>query len=53
MIESKLLEVPLSAMPRERLERYGAKVLETHELLAILLRTGSKDLNVLQLAVVV
>ena len=42
MIESKLLEVPLSAMPRERLERYGAKVLETHELLAILLRTGSK-----------
>ena len=53
MIESKLLEVPLSAMQRERLERYGAKVLETHELLAILLRTGSKDLNVLQLAVVV
>ena len=45
MIESKLLEVPLSAMPRERLERYGAKVLETHELLAILLRTGSKDLK--------
>ena len=35
MIESKLLEVPLSSMPRERLERYGAKVLETHELLAI------------------
>ena len=28
MIESKLLEVPLSAMPRERLERYGAKVLK-------------------------
>ena len=28
-------------------------MLETHELLAILLRTGSKDLNVLQLAVVV
>ena len=25
-------------MPRERLERYGAKVFETHELLAILLR---------------
>jgi len=53
MIESRLLEVPLSAMPRERLERYGAKVLETHELLAILLRTGSKDLNVLQLSIVV
>ncbi len=34
MIESKLL-VPLSAMPRERLERY-TKVLETRELLAIL-----------------
>ena len=40
-------------MPRERLERYGAKEFETHELLAILLRTGSKDLNVPQLAVVV
>ena len=53
MIESRLLEVPLNAMPRERLERYGAKVLETHELLAILLRTGSKDLNVLQLSIVV
>ncbi|MCQ9210600.1 RadC family protein [Granulicatella seriolae] len=48
-----LMEVPLSAMPRERLEHYGEKALSTHELLAILLRTGSKELNVLQLSLLV
>lgn len=40
-------------MPRERLERYGAKSLSTQELLAILLRTGSKEIPVLQLAMLV
>ncbi len=33
-------------MPRERASNGIAKVLETHELLKILLRTGPKDLNV-------
>lgn len=43
-------EVPKSSRPRERLASYGEKALATHELLAILLRTGPKDSNVLQLA---
>lgn len=51
--QNQLLETPLEAMPRERLEQYGAKNLATHELLAILLRTGSKELNVIQLATVI
>lgn len=36
--------------PREKLERYGPEKLSDAELLAILLRTGTKDLNVLELA---
>lgn len=43
-------EVPLSSRPRERLEQYGEKALATHELLAILLRTGPRDSNVIQLS---
>ena len=51
MQETTLLrEVPKSSRPRERLEQYGEKALATHELLAILLRTGPKDSNVMQLA---
>lgn len=51
MQETALLkEVPKSSRPRERLAQYGEKALATHELLAILLRTGPKDSNVLQLA---
>ena len=52
-MDQQLLELPLESMPRERLEKLGAKSLETYELLAILLRTGSRELNVLQLAKVV
>jgi DNA repair protein RadC len=37
-------------MPRERLAKYGAGKLGTSELLAILLRTGPKGSNVLQVA---
>ncbi|MGF3113235.1 RadC family protein [Facklamia sp. P9177] len=37
--------------PRERLRQYGAKNLSNHELLAILLRTGSKKENVLNLSI--
>ena len=47
---SLVLEVPKYSRPRERLEEYGEKALGTHELLAILLRTGSKDNNVLAVA---
>lgn len=47
---SLLNEVPKSSRPRERLELFGETALATHELLAILLRTGPKDSNVMQLA---
>ena len=45
-----LNEMPLTSRPRERLEKYGEKALATHELLAILLRTGPRESNVVQLA---
>jgi len=43
-------EMPLNERPRERLVDYGAKNLTDHELLAILLRTGTKELSVLEMA---
>ena len=43
-------DMPTGERPRERLVHYGARVLSTAELLAILLRTGTKGENVLQLA---
>jgi len=36
--------------PREKLEKYGPGKLSDAELLAILLRTGTKELNVIKLA---
>ena len=42
--------VPKSSMPREKLLSHGANSLSDAELLAIFLRTGTKDHNVLQLA---
>ena len=45
-------EVPSQSRPRERLELYGEKALANHELLAILLRTGTKGTNVVTLAMV-
>lgn len=46
-------EVPISSRPRERLEQYGEKALATHELLAILLRTGPRGSNVIQLSLLI
>lgn len=43
-------ELPEGERPRERLEHYGANALSTAELLAIILRVGSKDENVIRLA---
>lgn len=42
--------VPESSLPRERLLEFGEKALSNQELLAILLRTGSKPYHVLELA---
>jgi DNA repair protein RadC len=43
-------ELPEGERPRERLEHYGAAALSTAELLAIILRVGTQDENVLRLA---
>lgn len=45
-----LHELPTSERPRERLIKYGPKSLSNYELLAILLRTGTKDKSVIDLA---
>lgn len=47
---SKIKDLPAADRPREKLEKYGPGKLSDAELLAILLRTGTKDLNVLKLA---
>lgn len=49
-MNSFLQEVPLEIRPRERLLDFGASALSTSELLAILFRTGTQDMNVLELA---
>lgn len=46
----KIKDIPKIERPREKLERYGPEKLSTAELLAILLRTGTKDMNVLKLS---
>ncbi len=43
-------KVPLSSLPRERLLEYGVQALSNQELLAILLRTGSKKYSVMELS---
>ncbi|OTN89445.1 DNA repair protein RadC [Enterococcus sp. 7E2_DIV0204] len=50
--EEKLFirEMPEDCLPRERLEGVGEKALSNQELLAILLRTGSKNTNVMEVA---
>jgi DNA repair protein RadC len=45
-----LRAMPQGERPRERLMRYGARTLSNAELLAIILRTGSAQQNVLHLA---
>jgi DNA repair protein RadC len=45
-----LKELPIEERPREKLELKGAKMLSNHELLAILLRTGTKNRSAITLA---
>jgi DNA repair protein RadC len=47
---TKIKEIPRIDRPREKLEKYGPGKLSDIELLAILLRTGTKELNVLKLS---
>jgi len=46
----KIKDLPKVERPREKLERYGPERLSNSELLALLLRTGSKDINVVELS---
>lgn len=46
----RINEIPSSERPREKLLFYGAQFLSNEELLAIILRTGNKDLNVVELS---
>ncbi len=46
----KIKDFPLEERPRERLIKLGPKALSTGELLAIILRTGNKKENVLELS---
>ena len=43
-------QMPLEEQPYEKLEKFGSKVLTDAELLAIILRTGTKDTSSLQVA---
>ena len=43
-------ELPDSEKPYEKLEQYGAKVLTNAELLAIIIKTGTKDETAVGLA---
>jgi DNA repair protein RadC len=43
-------ELPSNERPRERLLHYGANALSNAELLAIILRTGTRDENVIRVA---
>lgn len=46
----KIKDLPKVDRPREKLEKYGPERLSDAELLAVLLRTGSKGVNVVELA---
>ena len=46
----KIKDLPQIERPREKLEKYGPEKLSNSELLAILLGTGSKGINVIELA---
>lgn len=47
---SRLSEMAVSERPQERMEQYGAKALSDTELLAMILRSGSRDMDVLGLS---
>ena len=49
-MNQKLKETPREERPAERAERYGAQTLTDAELLAVLLRTGTRDFDVMELS---
>lgn len=49
-MEYIIKELPIDVRPREKLKRYGSRYLTDEELLAIILRSGTRDKNVLSVA---
>lgn len=49
-MKMKIKDLPKIERPREKLEKYGPERLSSSELLAILLGTGSKGVNVVELS---
>ena len=47
---AKIKDIPKIDRPREKLEKYGPEKLSSSELLAILLRTGGKGINVVEMS---
>lgn len=46
----RIKDMPISDRPYDKLEMYGEKTLSNSELLAIILRTGTKDETVMEIA---
>lgn len=47
----KIKELPNSEKPREKLLKYGKENLSNSELLALILKTGTKDMDVMEVAI--
>lgn len=50
-LSKELVDFPQNELPRERALNEGVKSLATYELLAVVLRTGGKEKNVIELAI--
>ena len=50
MSNYRMKDVPITERPRERLRKNGREELTDRELIAIILKTGTKDKNVEELA---
>ena len=50
MDKRAIKDIPLSDRPREKLEKHGSSKLENKELLAIILRTGTKSASAIDIA---
>ena len=49
-MELKIKELPISERPYEKLELYGSEMLSNSELLAIIIKTGTKEENSISIA---
>lgn len=49
-MDQRIMDMPQNERPQERLLRYGADSLSNSELLAVILRTGTRDENIVNLA---